>query len=124
MTTGGSKENYKLFCVCLHTLRRSPPADTSTLAGSMKGRAAKTVRLSGQVCQWGVAGLLLNEVFPLVVSGRALRVRLAVEGKLVSVFGLSCFDFLVPVRLFPAADDPGSYGQHNHGNENCHCDHT
>lgn len=46
MSTEGRKENYKLFCVCLHTLRKSPPADTSTLVGSMKGRAAKTVRLS------------------------------------------------------------------------------
>lgn len=83
-----------------------------------------SVCLSGQVCQWGLLGLLLNEVFPLVVSGCALRVRLAVEGKLMTVFGLSCFHFLVPVRLFPAADDPGSYGQHNHGDENRHCDHA
>lgn len=72
----------------------------------------------------GSSGLLLDKVFPLVVSGRALRVRLAVEGKLMNVFGLSCFHFLVPVRLFPAADDPGSYGQHNHGDEYGHCDHA
>lgn len=47
---------------------------------------------------------------------------MAVEGKLVSVFRLSRFHFLVPVRLCPAADDPGSYGQHNYGDENGHCD--
>lgn len=79
--------------------------------------------LSG-VSLGGVSELLLNEELPLVVSGRALRVHLAVEGKLVTVFWLRCFDFLVPVRLFPAADDPGSYGQHNHGDENRHGDHA
>lgn len=64
------------------------------------------------------SGLLLNEIFPLVVSGRALGVRLAVEGELVAVFRLSGFHFLVPVRLFPAADYPGCYGQYGHSDEN------
>lgn len=66
----------------------------------------------------GVSGLLLNEIFPLVVGGRALGVRLAVEGELVAVFRLRGFHFLVPVRLFPAADDPGCYGQYGHSDEN------
>lgn len=66
----------------------------------------------------GLSGLLLNEIFPLVVGGRALGVRLAVEGELVAVFRLRGFHFLVPVRLFPAADYPGCYGQHGHSDEN------
>lgn len=97
-----------------------------TPAVPSEGGASETLSvLSGVSGSWAVAGgegvLLLNEVLPLVVSGRALRVRLAVEGKVVTVFRLRRFDFLVPVRLFPAADDPGGDGQRNHRDENGHC---
>lgn len=37
---------------CLHTLRKSPPADASTPVGSMKGRAAKNSFLSVRSGVW------------------------------------------------------------------------
>ena len=82
------------MCVCLLV---NPPA----LSCQVSGRSA----------------LLLDEILLLVFTGSTLTVRLAAEGELVAVFGLSCFHFLGSIRLFPAADESGHYRQCRHGDE-------
>lgn len=65
----------------------------------------------------------LNEILLLVFGGCALAVCVAAEGDLVASFGLSCFHFPVSIRLFPAADESGHYGQSGHSDKNHNSDH-
>lgn len=103
-----------------HLVESLPVAETPAVSSSTEpGHNCLSCEVFEEVVgAMGGSGLLLNEIFPLVVGGRALGVRLAVEGKLVAVLRLRGFHFLVPVRLFPAADDPGCYGQYGHSDEN------
>lgn len=55
----------------------------------------------------GTSCLLLNEMFLLIFQGGVLEVSMAAEGELVDIIRMCCFDFLISVCLFPAADESG-----------------
>lgn len=59
----------------------------------------------------GRSQFLLNEILLLVFNGSTLRVHLAAERELMDILGPGRFDFLVSIRLFPAADESGHNGQ-------------
>lgn len=71
----------------------------------------------------GTSGLLLNEMFLSVFRGCVLEVSVAAEGELMVIFRMSRFDFLVSIRLLPAADESAHYCQSSHDDKNHNSNH-